>query len=117
MKAPLSLVVTAAMWVITVAPVMAGGAHQPRIQTHHDTAAQAPRHGQPPRPSQPVTQGLRQQATNPGMTSFHQPSYSIDRKDWWLPHPYFQPNSQSFGYPTRPVARPHAGYWVQERQR
>jgi hypothetical protein len=50
------------------------------------------------------------------MPSFYQPSYSIDRKDWWQPHPYFQSNGQGFGYPTRPVARPHAGYWVQDRQ-
>jgi len=40
------------------------------------------------------------------MPSFYQPSYSIDRKDWWLPHPYFQSNGQGFGYSTRPVARP-----------
>ena len=116
MKTPLSLVVTAAVLVLSAAPALAGGGHHPRIQTHRDTAAQLPRHGQLPRPSQPVTEGLRQQATNPGMPSFHQPSYSIDRKEWWLPHPYFQPNSQSFGYPTHPVGRPHAGYWVQERK-
>ena len=114
MKAPVSIAVAAAFAVLA-APVFAGGGQHPRIQTHRDTAAQAPRHGQPPRASQSVTPGLQPQATNPGMPSFHQPSYSIDRKEWWQPHPYFQSNGQGAGYPSRPVTRPYAGYWNERR--
>ena len=114
MKAPVSIAVAAAFAVLA-APVFAGGGQHPCIQTHRDTAAQAPRHGQPLRPGQPATQGLQPQATNPGMPSFHQPSYSIDRKDWWQPHPYFQSNGQGFGYPTHSGTRPYSAYGIQRR--
>jgi hypothetical protein len=103
------------MWVISAAPAVAGGAHQPRF---HQPGVRA--HDVRPSGNAGVQNGSNNgvQASAPaGMPSFYQPSYSIDRKDWWQPHPYFQPNSQGFGYPTRPVARPHAGYWVQEYQR
>jgi len=106
MRTLVSLVVAAAMWVIAAAPALAGGAHQSRFHQ--------PGFGvQDARPSGNTG---AQAAPPAGMPSFYQPSRSIDTKEWWLPHPYFQSNGQGFGFPTRPVARPHAGYWVQERQ-
>lgn len=82
-----------AMMVFAAGPVVAGGGHSPQVHR--------PQHSAP-------------QATAPaGMPSFYQPSRSIDTKEWWLPHPYFQSNGQGFGYPVRPVARPHAGYWTE----
>jgi hypothetical protein len=113
MKA-LAGVAVAVVVVVQAAPADAAGGYRP--PTHQEMATQLPRHGQvqPPRHGQPAAQGIAPQATNPGMPSFHQPSYSIDRKEWWQPHPYFPQNAQSPGYPSRP-ARPYAGYWNERR--
>lgn len=110
MKTFVSPVAAAAIWVFTAAPVMAGGAHLPRF---HQSGV----HAQDARSYGNAGQGGNgSQAGAPaGMPSFYQPSYSIERKEWWLPHPYFQSNGQGFGYPTRPVARPYAGYGTQGR--
>ena len=57
-------------------------------------------------PSDPRT-GLPPAA---GMPSFHQPSYSIDRQEWWQPHPYFPQNGQGpAGYPSNPGRHYHHG--------
>jgi hypothetical protein len=40
-------------------------------------------------------------------SSPYQPSYSIHLQPWWQPHPYFQPRSEGFGYPTRPARGAH----------
>ena len=123
MNAPVSMAVSAVL-VMMAAPAISAGGYQPRVRTHQEAAAQLPRHGQvlPPRHGQsPVphhgqaVQGIAPAATNPGMPSFHQPSYSIDRKEWWLPHPYFPQNAQSPGYPSRPGRPPYAGYWHERR--
>ena len=108
MKAPVSIAVAAAI-LFLAAPAFAGGGHMPRIQTHQGASAQVPRHGQP------AIQGVQPAATNPGMPSFHQPSYSIDRKEWWQPHPYFQSNGQGFGYPTHSGTRPYSAYGIRRR--
>jgi len=123
MKAPVSIAVLA-VFAIAAVPALAGGGRTARPMTHQEAAALVPRHGQvvpprhgetiPPRHGQAPVQGIAPAATNPGMPSFHQPSYSIDRKEWWLPHPYFPQNAQSPGYPSRP-ARPYAGYWREQR--
>ena len=108
MKSPVSIAV-AAVLVFAAAPALAAGAQAPRIhnprslpaETYHGGPARQGGHASQPRPQ-----------TNPqpaGMPSFHQPSYSIDRTEWWLPHPYFQSNGQGYGYPSRPVT-PHHGY-------
>ena len=113
MKLPVSLTVAAAMWVIPAAPALAGGTNQPQF---HQPGVRA--HDVRPSGNPGFHNGSAngtQAAAPAGMPSFYQPSYSIDRKEWWLPHPYFQSNGQGFGYPTRPVGRPHAGYWVQDR--
>lgn len=73
------------------------------------SAANAQAAGAAPRPGIKPDSGSAQPAQAPaGMPSFYQPSYSIDRKEWWQPHPYFQSNGQGFGYPSRPV-HPHHG--------
>jgi hypothetical protein len=108
MKTLVSPVVAAAVFVFTAAPVMAGGGHQPRI---HQPGV----HAQDTRTSGSGGGNGSQAGAPAGMPSFYQPSYSIERKDWWQPHPYFQSNGQGFGYPTRPVARPYAGYGTQGR--
>ena len=54
--------------------------------------------------------GVAPNTTPPaGMPSFYQPSYSIDRKEWWQPHPYFQSNGQGYGYPSHPGHQPRGG--------
>ena len=112
MKTPVSLAVAAAMWVLTAAPAVAGGAHQPRS---HQPGVRAQEVHPSGNAGLPNGGGNGAQAGSPaGMPSFYQPSYSIDRKDWWQPHPYFQSNGQGFGYPTRPV-RPSAGYRADNR--
>ena len=60
-------------------------------------ANSAPRPGFKPGPTDPRTG----QAPAAGMPGFHQPSYSIDRTEWWKPHPYFPSNGQgAAGYPS-----------------
>lgn len=115
MKAPVSIAVSAIL-AIAAAPVSAAG-NPARPMTHREAAASVPRHGQviPPRHGQAPVQGIAPAATNPGMPSFYQPSYSIDRKEWWQPHPYFPQGAQSPGYPSRPPVRPYAGYWHEQR--
>jgi len=46
-----------------------------------------------------------------GMPGFHQPSYSIDRTEWWKPHPYFPSNGQgaAAGYPSHQGPHHHHG--------
>jgi hypothetical protein len=98
------------MWVITAAPALAGGAHQPRF---HQPGVRA----QEVRPSGNAgVQNGNNNGAQAGMPNFYQPSYSIDRKDWWQPHPYFQSNGQGFGYPAHSGSRPYSGYGTQGRQ-
>ena len=123
MATPVSFAVMAAMLVLAAAPALAGGGgRQPQPSSlypqssapmrHMELAAQQPRHGDP------VTRPRPDPAPAPAApASPYQPSYSIDRKEWWKPDPYFQSNGQGFGYPTRPVTRPHAGYWTQDHSR
>ncbi|MNC89506.1 hypothetical protein D3C83_54510 [compost metagenome] len=87
-----------------------------QVQPPRHGEVPVPLHGQPaPRHVQPAPQGVAPAATNPGMPSFHLPSYSIDRKEWWQPHPYFPSNAQSPGYPSHPGRPPYAGYWHERR--
>ena len=109
MKTPANLLLAAAMTVLVVGPAAAGGARiQYPQQTAHapDTRLTGNTGGHNPNPQSPPPAG---------MPSFYQPSYSIETKEWWRPHPYFQSNGQGFGYPTRPVARPHSSYGYQGR--
>lgn len=122
MRTPVSLAATAALLVLTAAPAMAGGGHSPQFNhsgkggssadTRYSGRRDLPRSGNAASP----------QVTAPaGMPSFYQPSYSIDRKDWWQPHPYFQSSGQGFGYPARPIAdryterRTEHGWWSNKR--
>ncbi len=128
-----SFAVTAAVLVLVTAPVLAGGIsrhsqssspYSPGAPMRHmESAAQQPRHmesaAQQPRHGDPVTTQRSDRApahasVPAAPASPYQPSYSIDNKEWWQPHPYFQSNGQGFGYPTRPV-RPYAGYGADNR--
>jgi hypothetical protein len=114
MRNLVSLVIAAAMLVLTAAPALAGGGRQPQPTSsyspsgapmrHMESAAQQSRHGDPVSRSRPNPAPAPAAPASP-----YQPSYSIDRKEWWQPHPYFQSNGQGYGYPARPV-RPYAGY-------
>ena len=112
MNTPASIVLAAAMMTLMAAPVVAGGGQKPIIHNPQVIPAQAYHHGNPGRHGGHRSAGNTHPSPVPaaGMPSFYQPSYSIDRKDWWRPHPYFQSNGQGFDYPTHPVTRTHPGY-------
>ena len=110
MKAHAIPLLAAAIAVLAAGTAAAGGGHAPRIQQF-----QNPGSGPDTRYSGNPGAPYRQTTPPAGMPNFYQPPNSIDNKEWWLPNPYFQSNGQGFGYPTRPVARPYAGYWKENR--
>lgn len=109
MKSPVSIAV-AAVLVFAAEPALAASAQAPRIHNPRSLPADAYHGGAARQDTQRPTTHARPSPPPAGMPSFYQPSYSIDRKEWWLPHPYFQSNGQGYGYPSRPATSPHHGY-------
>lgn len=109
MKTPVSIAVAAVMF-LAAAPALAAGSQAPRLHDPRSLPAEAYHGGAARQGAQPPATHARREPAPAGMPSFHQPSYSIDRKEWWLPHPYFQPNHQGYGYPSRPVTPQHPGH-------